>query len=213
MKKNKLLRLYKALYKHYGPQYWWPARTRFEVIVGAILTQNTSWRNVEKAMRNLTGEKLLNPAAMKSISRKKLAALIRSSGCYNVKAGRLKSFTNFLFQKYGGSLKKMFSQDMATLREELLGVNGLGFETADSILLYAGKKPAFVVDAYTRRILHKHNLISSGHKYHEVQRLFLESLPSDSTLFNEYHALLVRLAKEACTKTPKCGVCPVKYVL
>lgn len=211
--KNKILRLYDALYKYYGPQYWWPAKTKFEVIVGAILTQNTSWRNVEKAVCNLRKAKLLNPAAMKDINKKNLAALIMPSGCYNIKAGRLKSFINFLFRKYGGSLKRMFSQDTAILRKELLEVKGLGFETVDSILLYAGQKPVFVVDAYTKRILANHKLISSGDKYHEVQRLFMESLPSDSALFNEYHALLVRLAKEACTTHPKCEACPVRSVL
>lgn len=213
MKKNKLLRLYNVLYKHYGPQYWWPAKTRFEVIVGAILTQNTSWRNVEKAIRNLTEKKILNPAAIKRIRKKKLAGLIKPAGYYNVKAGRLKNFTDFLFKNYDGSLKKMFSQDMAGLRKELLGVNGLGFETADSILLYAGQKPIFVVDAYTKRILFNHNLISSGHEYHDVQRLFMENLPADSALFNEYHALLVRLAKDRCTTSPKCDSCPVKSML
>ena len=211
--KSKILKLYDTLYEYYGPQHWWPARTKFEVIVGAILTQNTSWRNVEKAIRNLAKEKLLSPAAIKNINKKKLAALIRTSGYYNVKAGRLKNFTDFLYQKYSGSLRKMFSQNIAALRTELLGVNGLGFETVDSILLYAGRKPVFVVDAYTKRILSNHRLVSSGDKYDEVQRLFQENLPSDSALFNEYHALLVRLGKETCAIKPKCGICPVKSVL
>lgn len=201
------------LYEHYGPQYWWPAKTKFEVIVGAILTQNTSWKNVEKAIRNLAGAKLLTPASMKNINKKKLASLIKPSGYYNVKAGRLKNFINFLFKKYGGSLKKMFSQDVVILRKDLLGVKGLGPETVDSILLYAGQKPVFVVDAYTRRILSNHKLITAADKYHNIQRLFMDSLPADTALFNEYHALLVRLAKEACTTAPKCGTCPAKSAL
>lgn len=211
--KNKILRLYKALYKHYGPQYWWPAETKFEVIVGAILTQNTSWKNAEKAIRNLAGAGLLDPVLMKKINKKKLASLIKPAGYYNIKAGRLKNFINFLFKKYGGSLKRMFLRDTAILRKNLLSVKGLGPETVDSILLYAGRKPVFVVDAYTRRILFNHKLISAADKYHDIQHLFTDSLPADVSLFNEYHALLVRLAKEACTTAPKCGVCPVKSVL
>ncbi len=211
--KTKIHKLYKTLYQHYGPQYWLPAKTKFEVIIGAILTQNTSWRNVEKAIRNLSAAGMLTPAAVKNISKKKLASLIRPSGYYNVKADRLKSFIRFLFGKYGGSLKKMFSQNTAVLREELLGVKGLGFETVDSILLYAGQKPVFVIDAYTKRILANHGFISARDKYHEVQRLFTENLPLDRKLFSEYHALLVRLAKEVCTTRPKCDVCPAKRVL
>lgn len=210
--KKKLLRLYDALYRHYGPQRWWPARTKFEVIVGTILTQNTSWKNVEKAISNLAREKFLLPRSIHNASNEKIASLIRPSGYYNIKAARLKNFTDFLFERYGGSLKRMFSHDMAELRSELLSIKGLGPETADSILLYAGGKPVFVVDTYTRRILSRHRLISAMDEYSKVQRLFMGSLPPDSRLFNEYHALLVRLAKEACNKDPKCAGCPVKTV-
>ena len=211
--RRKLYKLYNTLYDHYGPQKWWPARTKFEVIVGAILTQNTSWRNVEKAIKRLAGAKLLSPRSMHKSKKSKVASLIRSAGYYNIKAERLKNFIDFLFAKYGGNLKKMFSAGMEDLRAELLEVNGLGPETVDSILLYAGGKPVFVVDAYTKRILSRHHIISEGEKYEKVQRLFMDNLRPKRRLFNEYHALLVRLAKESCNKDPKCSKCPAKSVL
>lgn len=211
--KNKLLALYDGLYKTFGPQHWWPARTKFEVIVGAILTQNTAWSNVEKAIANLAGEKLLNPSSLKDIKKKKLAFLIKPSGYYNIKADRLKSFLNFLYKKYDGSPKKMFSRDVQNLRLELLEVKGLGKETVDSILLYAGKKPIFVVDAYTKRILSRHNAISNSDDYDDIQRLFMDNLPHDESLFGEYHALLVKLAKDICKKMPRCDRCPVRDIL
>jgi len=211
--RKKLYRLYKGIYKSFGPQHWWPARTRFEIIVGAILTQNTAWTNVEKAIANLAKAKLLAPRSLKDIKKKRLAYLIKPSGYYNIKTERLKSFVNFLYKRYGGSLKKMFSQDVQSLREELLGVKGLGKETVDSILLYAGKRPIFVVDAYTKRILSRHNIISDDKDYDSIQRLFMDNLPSDQSLFGEYHALLVRLAKDICKKIPKCNLCPVKKIL
>ncbi len=207
--KKKLLKLYDKLYKSFGPQYWWPARTDFEVIVGAILTQNTAWSNVEKAISNLAKEKLLTPRSLKNVKKKKLANLIKSSGYYNLKAGRLKNFTNFLFKRYDGSLKKMFSKDLIGLRQELLQVNGLGRETVDSILLYAGKKPVFVIDAYTKRILSRHNVISGNSDYDSIQKLFIDNLPRDESLFGEYHALLVKLAKDICKKEPECSICPL----
>ena len=209
--KKRLRRLYDTLYKTFGPQGWWPADTRFEVIVGAILTQNTAWSNVEKAIRGLKAAKLLTPSAMYRVSEKKLAAAIRPSGYYNIKAARLKSFLGFLFTDYGGSLSRMFCRDMPALRRELLNVKGLGKETVDSILLYAGARPIFVVDAYTRRILSRHKLISEDADYDTTQRLFMDHLPHDNAMFGEYHALLVRLAKDICkNKNPRCGVCPVK---
>lgn len=211
--RRKLLRLYNQLYRSFGPQHWWPAKTNFEVIVGAILTQNTAWSNVEKAIRNLAREKLLTPASLKHIKKKRLANLIKPSGYYNIKADRLKSFSNFLFKRYSGSLKKMFSQDVRSLRRELLEVKGIGEETADSILLYAGEKPIFVVDAYTKRILSRHNIISHDTDYDSVQRLFMSNLPRDESLFGEYHALLVKLAKDICKKTPRCNQCPAKKIL
>ena len=205
--------IYQRLADVYGPQYWWPAKTRFEVIIGAILTQNTAWSNVKKAIRNLRNEKLLTPAALESVNKRRLAGLIRPSGYYNLKAERLKSFSRFLYNRYGGSLKKMFSQDVRSLRAELLTVKGLGEETVDSILLYAGSKPVFVVDAYTRRILSRHNVIPEDSGYDAIQSLFMENLPHDSMLFGEYHALLVKAAKDGCSKRePKCGRCPARIL-
>ena len=211
--RKKLLLLYDRLYKAFGPQHWWPAKTDFEIIVGAILTQNTAWPNVEKAIGNLAGEGLLTPRSLKSVNRKRLARLIRPSGYYNIKADRLKNFINFLFKRYNGSLKKMFSQDAYVLRDELLSVKGLGKETADSILLYAGKKPVFVIDSYTKRILSRHDIIAGDSDYDSIQRLFIDNLPLNRQLFAEYHALLVKLAKEVCKKKPKCGICPASGIL
>jgi len=202
--------LYTRLYRYFGPQYWWPAHTGFEVIVGAILTQNTAWSNVEKAITSLRNEGLLKPSALKKVTRKRLAAFIRPSGYYNLKAERLKNFVYFLYTRYGGSLKKMFSQPLFQLRSELLGVKGLGAETVDSILLYAAKKPIFVVDAYTRRILLRHKLIKEKNTYQDIQQMFMDNLCADSTYFGEYHALLVRLAKEYCRTRPQCERCPIK---
>lgn len=210
--RKKLLGLYRELYRSFGPQYWWPAKTKFEIIIGAILTQNTAWKNVEKAIANLAGEKLLTPASLRGVSKKRLAALIGPSGYYNVKADRLKHFSDFLYKKYGGSLKKMFSRDARILRQEMLDVKGMGRETVDSILLYAGRKPVFVVDAYTKRILSRHNIIGATSDYDSVQDLFMRSLPRSEPLFNEYHALLVRLAKEICKKSPRCETCPVRKI-
>ena len=211
--RRKLVGLYSGLYDFFGPQHWWPAKTNFEIIIGAILTQNTAWSNVEKVIRNLRRAKLLNPASLRNVKKKKLAYLIRPSGYYNIKSERLKNFVNFLFKKYNGSLKRMFSQDMAGLRSELLRISGIGKETADSILLYAGKRPVFVVDAYTKRVLSRHNIVSESSDYDGIQQLFMQNLPSDSRLFNEYHALLVKLAKDICRKNPLCAACPVRKIL
>ena len=211
--RKKLVKLYDVLYKSFGPQHWWPARTKFEIIVGAILTQNTAWSNVEKAIKNLARQRLLNPTSIKNIKKKKLANLIKPSGYYNIKTGRLKNFVNFLFKKYGGNLKRMFRQDMGSLRKELLDVKGLGRETVDSILLYAGRKSIFVVDAYTKRILSRHNIVHSDSDYDSVQQLFMNNLPLEVSLFGEYHALLVKLAKDVCKNKPECRSCPAKNIL
>ena len=205
--------LYRHLFRRFGPQRWWPAHSRFEVIVGAILTQNTAWANVERAIAAMRAERLLNPRGIDAAPHGRLARLIRSSGYYNMKAGRLKQFTHFLLTRYGGSLRRMFRTELARLREELLAISGVGEETADSILLYAGDQPIFVVDAYTRRVLERHALITNGAPYGEIQRLFMEHVPADATLFNEYHALLVAVGKEYCRKTPRCETCPLRYDL
>ena len=183
------------------------------MIVGAILTQNTAWANVTRAIAAMRAEHLLNPKAIDAAPHDRLARLIRSSGYYNMKAGRLKQFTRFLMARYGGNLQRMFRTALATLREELLAISGIGEETADSILLYAGDRPIFVVDAYTRRVLGRHGLIMEGITYGEIQRLFMDHLPADPTLFNEYHALLVAVGKEYCRTTPRCEVCPLRYDL
>jgi len=202
--------IYKKLYSYFGPQYWWPGETPFEVMVGAILTQNTSWQNVDKAIRNLKTHKLLIADKLYKLEQQKLASLIRPAGYYNIKAKRLKHFLNFLFNSYDGDIKRMSQVDKTALRQELLSVNGIGPETADSILLYALNKPVFVVDAYTKRILLRHRLIKEGASYQEVQDLFTRNLKKDAKLFNEYHALLVRLGKDFCLKKKgKCDICPL----
>lgn len=216
MTKNKtqdiLEEIYHKLFSRFGKQHWWPAETQFEVIVGAILTQNTNWANVEKAIINLKKKNLLKPRKIREIPIKRLARLIRPSGYFNVKAKRLKSFVDFLFREYHGSLKNMFEDDHLKLRAKLLNVKGIGLETADSILLYAGEKPIFVVDAYTRRALLRHNLIEKSASYSQIQNLFMDNLSCEVKLFNEYHALLVKLAKTLCKKVPQCHICPLKEI-
>jgi endonuclease III related protein len=206
---------YDALFAAYGPQHWWPGRTRFEVIVGAILTQNTSWSNVELAIAALRKEKLLSPMALEQVPLPRLARLIRSSGYFRQKARKLKSFFHFLREQYHGSLNKMFAAPTPELREQLLAVHGIGPETADSILLYAGRHPVFVVDAYTRRILERHDLADGKQQpYEEIQRLFEQNLPNSPSLFNEYHALIVHTGKHFCRKrNPVCEQCALKPFL
>ncbi len=205
-----LKQIYDRLYEHFGPQEWWPAETSFEVIVGAILTQNTSWSNVEKAIASLRKNKLLTPKALKAAPVSRLARLIRSSGYYNQKARKLKNFTDFLYANYGGNLKKMSKEGHFILRGKLLGVNGIGPETADSILLYAANKPVFVVDAYTRRVFSRHGLVKEDDTYSSIQSYFMDNLRNDPVLFNEFHALIVRLGKDVCKTRPDCGACPLK---
>ena len=205
--------IYKKLFYHFGPQHWWPADTPFEVMVGAILTQNTNWLNVEKALDNIKREKLLTPHKLYRISEKRLALLIRPAGYFNIKAKRLKAFLHFFFQSCAGNFKKMRLVKTYDLRHQLLCVNGIGPETADSILLYALERPIFVVDAYTKRFLLRHELIKEDASYDEMQNLFMQNLKCDVKLFNEYHALLVKLGKDTCLKTnPKCAACPLKSI-
>jgi endonuclease-3 related protein len=199
--------IYQRLYARYGPQHWWPARGPFEVIVGAILTQNTAWTNVARAIENLRTAGRLAPAAIRELAEAELAALIRPCGYYNVKARRLKAFAQWFGERYGDSLKEMFAGETGALRRELLAVHGIGEETADSILLYAGEKPVFVIDAYTRRIFTRLGLTPTTDSYAAWQGLFMENLPADAPLYNEYHALLVRQGKEACRARPRCRDC------
>ena len=208
--KRKLNRIFLRLYSTFGRQYWWPADNAFEVMVGAILTQNTSWSNVEKAIAVLKEKKLLSAKRLYKLAPKKLAGLIKSVGYYNVKAARLKSFLKFFFDNYAASCKTMAAVDLMSLRKQLLGVSGVGQETADSILLYALNKPIFVVDTYTKRILLRHGLIKGDADYSGVQDIFMNNLKIDVKLFNEYHALLVKLGKDYCRKqNPKCEACPL----
>jgi endonuclease-3 related protein len=201
---------YDALFAHFGEQRWWPAKTRFEVIVGAILTQNTNWKNVKRAIGNLKSAALLTPAKMKAVKIGKLAQEIRPAGYFNVKARRLKNFLALLFGSFDGSLTRLLNIEHGELRGTLLSINGIGPETADSIILYAAGKPAFVVDAYTRRIFARHKVVDKEIGYRALQELFTENLASDARLFNEYHALIVMCGKEFCkTKVPLCGQCPL----
>jgi len=203
---EKLCKIYKALNEHFGGLHWWPGETPFEIAVGAILTQNTNWKNVEIAIDNLKQADLLDSLSLYAAEDSVVAELIRSSGYYNIKTKRLKAFLQFLQEEYAGNMDKMFNEELQTLREKLLGVNGIGEETADSILLYGGGKPVFVVDAYTRRILERHGIISQHRSYKEIQALFMENLPQDTSLYNQYHALLVNTGKCFCRKKPLCGV-------
>jgi len=227
----------------WGPQDWWPARTRFEVIVGAFLTQNTAWTNVERALRQLRAEGVLNLDGIRRTPQSKLARMIRSSGYFRQKAQRLKNFVNFVDTRYGGSLAKMFSRPTAELREELLSLNGVGAETADSILLYAGGHPVFVVDAYTRRVFERHGLITAKARYGEIRELVEQAFAADlppsldlppasplpdrrrhkfltrqvapvAGVFDEFHALLVQTAKHHCLKAKaNCKACPLEEFL
>ncbi len=206
----RLYNIYNILYKTYGPRKWWPADTPFEVIAGAILTQNTSWNNVEKAITKLKANKTLTPGKLKEMSKNRLASLIKSCGYYNIKATRLKHFAEYLVKNYGGSLKKFFSNSTPHTREELLAINGIGPETADSILLYAANRPVFVVDAYTKRILQRQGLIKPNATYEQIQKLFEDNFPKNSRLFNEYHALIVQHGKDVCRKKPICSACVLR---
>lgn len=211
---DELLRYYDAMSTALGPMRWWPARTPFEVIVGAILTQSTAWANVESAIANLRQARVLTAPAMLRISTARLATLIRPSGYFRQKTKKLKAFVRFLENEFEGSLKRMFLTPTGELREKLLAVHGIGPETADSILLYAGNHPVFVVDAYTHRMFGRHG-ITDGKPDYEKVRAFLEaSLPKQPELFNEFHALIVNTGKNWCRKSvPRCEECPLRTML
>ncbi|HLK03104.1 MAG TPA: hypothetical protein VKT53_01595 [Candidatus Acidoferrum sp.] len=205
---------YHALFDAHGPQHWWPGRSRFEVIVGAILVQNTAWTNVESAIRNLRRAGLLAPAKMRAVEPALLAQLIRPSGYFRQKTKKLKAFVAFLSDEYSGSLTKMFRTPTGALREQLLAIRGIGPETADSILLYAGNRPVFVVDAYARRIMERHALSSKDHSYEHSRALFEASLPREPRVFNEFHALIVHTGKNFCRKSgADCSNCALRQFL
>jgi endonuclease-3 related protein len=201
------LQVYKKLFKAFGPQHWWPASSSFEVIVGAILTQNTSWNNVEKAIANLKKERMLSIKKIALVNEKKLALLIKSAGYFNQKACYLKQFCQHLMKHFNGNLKKFFNREIEEVRKELLSLKGIGNETADSILCYAGNKPAFVVDAYTLRFMKR--FYGKNLSYLEAQEFFVSKLPNNTELFNEFHALLVELGKNYCKPKPLCRECPL----
>lgn len=201
--------IYDALFAAYGPQRWWPARTCVEIVVGAILTQNTAWTNVLRAIATLRARRLLAWPALRDVDAKTLAAAVRSSGTYRVKAKRLKAFVAWFFETYDGDERAMFATPLETLRGELLSVSGIGPETADAILLYAGGLPTFVVDAYTARVMRRHRVIDAGATYHEVKDVFESALPADVELYNEYHALIVRVGKRHCRSQARCEDCPL----
>lgn len=212
MLSEQLKDIYDLLFKRFGLQHWWPGETPFEVIVGAILTQNTNWTNVEKAIGNLKKADVLTPNPLHRLDIKKLAELIRPAGYFNIKAKRLKNFLDWFFENYQGELARLENVPTSQLREELLSVKGVGPETADSILLYALNRPVFVVDAYTARICSRHHLIGEDADYRGIQEIFESNLPSDIQLFNEYHALLVHLGKDFCKPTPRCDSCPINQL-
>ena len=202
-----LLNIYHRLLAHLGPQHWWPAQEPFEVIVGAILTQSAAWVNVEKAITNLRAAKALSPRMLRQLSLSRLATLVHPCGYYNAKALKLKSFALWLGNHYDDDPVSLFANNTDDLRQQLLSIHGIGQETADSIILYAANKPIFVVDAYTRRILSRIGLAPEKDNYAAYQALFMEHLPPDIGLFNEYHALLVCLGKNICRRRPLCPQC------
>ena len=202
-----LREIYCRLMECYGPQHWWPAEEPFEVMVGAILTQSAAWSNVEKAIASLKAARALSPEPLRRLPVSEIAALIYSSGYYNAKALKLRSLATWLGERHQDDMECLSATDTDQLRRELLGVHGIGEETADSIILYAASQPVFVIDAYTRRIVDRVGLVSEASGYADYQLLFMDNLPHDVGLFNEYHALLVRLGKNVCRRRPLCQEC------
>ncbi len=227
---DKTAKIYSMLEKRYGRQNWWPVtldgelmpkyvsgkrsgKHKFEIIIGAILTQNTSWKNVEKAIINLNENNLIDVSKINKTGKGKLAQLIRSSGYYNQKAKKLKEFCKYLVENYQGDLKKLFSKNTGELRRELLKIHGIGEETADSIILYAAEKPSFVADAYTKRIFSRIGVCNEKIRYNELQKLITKNIRKNTGLYNQYHALLVTLGKEICRKKePMCNACPLNKI-
>jgi len=208
-KTDRLLTVYDRLYAAYGPQHWWPGDSPFEVMVGAILTQSAAWHNVEIGIANLKAAGMLSPAALCQVPVEEIARLIYPCGYYNAKARKLKALVEWLRESSGDGPVELSGIKTSALRQQLLGVHGIGPETADSILLYAAGRPVFVIDAYTRLILARLGLAPAKNTYEDFQRLFMRILRHDARLFNEYHALLVRLGKTACRRQPLCQECPL----
>jgi endonuclease-3 related protein len=206
---DQLAHFYEAMNDHFGDLHWWPGDSPLEIVIGAILTQNTAWRNVELAIHNLKKEQLIHLERILQADPRELEALIRPAGFFRVKAERLKNLLRFILNDYAGDFGRMFAEDLWILRDKLLQIKGIGEETADCILLYGGEKPVFVVDAYTRRALTRHGLIVNKLSYKEIQDLFMNHLPLDRALFGQYHALFVEVGKAFCRKTPECAACPL----
>jgi endonuclease-3 related protein len=205
--------IYRRLHDAYGPQKWWPADSALEVIVGAILTQNTTWQAVEKAIARIKDRALLSIPALHQTSIDVLSHLVRPAGYFRLKARRVKNLVDLLVREYSGDLERMGKLPTGQLRDKLLAVNGIGPETADSILLYAFRRPVFVVDAYTLRVMSRHRLVLPKAAYGELQGFFMRHLPPDEATFNEYHALLVQVGKRHCRRTPSCPGCPLEPLL
>ena len=208
-RKELLREVYERLSAAFGPQGWWPADTPFEVIVGAVLTQNTAWKNVAAAISNLRRHDLLSFERFCGLREQELAALIRSSGYYNQKAKKIKNFCGHILEKWGGSLEEFLAQDMEFLRADLLTIRGIGPETADSIVLYAAFKPSFVVDTYTYRIFSRHGWVEEAISYEDLRDYFMGAMEPDVPAFQEFHALLDRTGHLYCRKTALCHSCPL----
>jgi len=205
--------VYRLLFDHFGPQHWWPGRTRLEIMVGAILTQNTAWSNVEKAIARLRKAHALNLRTLHGVTLEQLADWIRPAGYYNIKARRLRAFTEMIYSRHHDRLEHLLAMATQPLRDELLAVNGIGPETADSMILYAADRPVFVIDAYTRRFLSRHGWIEGTEAYDELAHLFVACVQRDRRLYNEYHALVVALGKNLCRSRPNCAECPLRVLL
>ena len=208
--REKLLKLYDDLHAEYGDLHWWPAETPFEIIIGAILGQATAWGNAAKAIDNLKAANLLDPDGMSKLSQDELEMLILPSGYYRAKAKKVRAFLTHLQAHHNNQLDSLLAQELPTLREELLSIYGVGEETADCILLYAAKKPSFVVDTYTYRLFERLGWFSGKFHYGRLRQMFMENLPHDSELFNQYHALIVRHGARVCQKTPQCDKCMLR---
>jgi endonuclease-3 related protein len=207
---ERLQELYRRLYDAFGPQDWWPGETPFEVALGAILTQNTNWRNVSRVITALKDEGKLDPVLLGNMPEAELALRFRSAGYYNIKARRVKNFLDFFAERFDNSMAKMAAADWQSLRDQLLKLHGIGPETADSILLYALHQPTFVVDAYTFRILSRHNFVTDPCSYEELRQFFMDRLPPEVPLYQEFHALLVQVGKDFCRPQPRCPGCPLE---
>ncbi|MDE3000464.1 MAG: endonuclease [Gemmatimonadota bacterium] len=209
---NRIREVFDRLMDAFGPQGWWPAETAFETMVGAILTQNTAWTNVERAVERLKAAGALDAGTMLDMPDVELQTLIRPAGTFRVKTRRMKAFLAYFVSGYGADVSRMVEVPTRRLREELLSVNGIGRETADCILLYALDRPSFVVDAYTRRAFGRLGVIDRALDYDEVKRRFEAALPADARTFNEYHALIVALGKRVCLPAPRCGECVLNSI-